>query len=110
MQKPSKSSVKKKEKAAAKQKLRLESAKAGFSSHHRNQFGGRWTSLLAALEKPTKHCALINKYCDKQFVEESLSSILADLTQLPFVSIPTLAFTKPPDAQTKVKFLFYFKN
>ena len=68
---------KQKSKKAEKRQQKEEAAKRAsaqlFNNFYQQQYGEeRWNDLLIALQAPVRHCALLNKYADKEFAGKLL--------------------------------------
>lgn len=98
---------KQKSKKAEKRQQKEEAAKRAsaqlFNNFYQQQYGEqRWSDLLVALQAPVRHCALLNKYADKEFAEKLLGiDIGATVSYLPEYIAQAYVRTNevPPDTE-----------
>ncbi|PRP87724.1 hypothetical protein PROFUN_02424 [Planoprotostelium fungivorum] len=95
-----KSVSKKKEKELAKEKDLRESTMRAFNTYFEAIYGQeRWPKLLEALQKPGRHCCLVNRFCSEEATQATISQFPA-LERLDYISIPAFIsserFPQPP--------------
>ncbi|KAG0741560.1 hypothetical protein G6F57_009783 [Rhizopus arrhizus] len=82
----------KKEKAQQREIEKRNAVMLAFNKYYEEEWGSeRWPVLLEALQKPVRHCMMINKYANIQELKTKLEPTLADLTMLDFLRIPCYA-------------------
>ena len=76
-----------------------------FQAFYSDQFGEEWPSIFEALNLPTQHCAVVNKFATLEDICEKLSAIEA---QLHSISL----FNSTPDESAGNRFQLdcYFPN
>ncbi|KAG1239978.1 hypothetical protein G6F68_018110 [Rhizopus microsporus] len=78
----------KKEKAQQREIEKRNAVMLAFNKYYEEEWGSeRWPVLLEALQKPVRHCMLINKYANIQELKTKLEPTLADLTMLDFLRL-----------------------
>lgn len=90
--KPGKGLSKNKQKAIAREQERRQAVFNAFSQFYEQEYGPeRWSTLMAAMHQPSRHCIMLNKYCTTPPDPEKLTAL--NLARLGFCSIPCFATT-----------------
>lgn len=104
---------KSKQKALQREQDRKQSVFNGFSAHYEQEWGTeRWQGLLEALQKPVRHCLLINKYCHTDDLGAKLTPLASNLERLEYLQTRCLVSRDqsryPPPSHDRHKLRDYY--